>query len=293
MKIEKQTIAPGETVAGVQICPVGDFPNGENPQHCSEDALRFVVEDWIANGRREILCDFEHQSEEGGTSDTSAAAWVGNLRVEPGRGLVGDFKFTDLGADAVTNRRLRFLSVGWIVDNKTHRPLHITSIALTNKPNIPVAPILNKEPQATKNVEDTKEPEMDKLKEMLGLSPEATEEDVLAAVGKLKEDNAALNKEREEAEADKFAEENQKVCNKETLKAAYLANKELAKSMVAGIVKPEPAKEPKQTLLNRAPTATPAVTTKVLNREDARTQLAALPPEQRAAFYRQHQAEID
>ena len=248
MKINRQTIQPGETVLGVQICPIGEYPRGDKQQHCTEEALKGVVADWESGGRREILCDFEHQSEEGGTSDTTAAAWVGNLRVDPRLGLVGDFKFTDRGADAVTNRRLRFLSVGWLVDD-AGTPTHISSIALTNKPNIPVAPILNKEPQATKNVEDTKEPEMDKLKEILGLSPEATEEDVLAAVGKLKEDNAALNKEREEAEADKFAEENQKVCNKETLKAAYLANKELAKNMCEHYRKHNPTNDPAKRVL--------------------------------------------
>lgn len=47
------------------------------------------------NERVEILVEFEHNAETGG--DTTAAAWITNLRVDPERGLVGDFKFTDVG----------------------------------------------------------------------------------------------------------------------------------------------------------------------------------------------------
>ena len=84
--------AAGEVIENVQICPIGDFPNGGKMQHCTAEALRNVAEAWRADGAKEILVDFEHSSEQGGTSDTSAAAWVSNVRVDPERGLVGDFK---------------------------------------------------------------------------------------------------------------------------------------------------------------------------------------------------------
>ena len=84
--------AAGEVIENVQICPIGDFPNGGKMQHCTAEALRNVAEAWRAAGSKEILVDFEHSSEQGGTSDTSAAAWVSNVRVDPERGLVGDFK---------------------------------------------------------------------------------------------------------------------------------------------------------------------------------------------------------
>ena len=89
---------------------------------------------------------------------------------------------TDLGAEAVSNRRLRFLSVAWFVNKETHEPMVIRSIALTNKPNIPVAPVLNREPSGVVNVEEKKGPNMDKIKEALGLSPDATDEEILAAL---------------------------------------------------------------------------------------------------------------
>lgn len=143
--ISVETVAAGETIENVQIRPVGDFPNGDREQHCTLEALENVARQWKEDGEKEILVDFEHNSEAGGTSDTSAAAWVTNLRVDGELGLVGDFKLTDVGAEAISNRRLRFLSVAWLVNKTTREPMVIRSIALTNKPNIPVAPVLNRE----------------------------------------------------------------------------------------------------------------------------------------------------
>lgn len=308
-------VKPGEIIENVQICPVGDFPNGDHQQHCTVEALQNVVKDWTARGSKEILVDFEHNSESSEpNSDTSAAAWVSNVRVDPERGLVGDFKLTDVGAEAISNRRLRFLSVSWFVNKETHEPIRITSIALTNKPNIPVAPVLNKEGkiEEIENVTDANgpshgedgkfdggnvsastsakmkryedayrkdtpemrkrkrswatalgakesldmfdridkelnsggnattqnkkgDPAMDKIKEALGLAPEATEEDVLNAIAAMVKKNKDAEQAALEKEADDFAEQNSKKCNKEVLKAQYLANKEVAKAIVAGI----------------------------------------------------------
>ncbi|MBO7309582.1 MAG: hypothetical protein J6V38_08135 [Kiritimatiellae bacterium] len=236
------SLAAGETIKNVQICPIGDFPNGDRNQHCTLEALENVVAKWKEDGEKEVLVDFEHNSEAGGTSDTSAAAWVSNLRADKERGLVGDFKLTDLGAEAISNRRLRFLSVAWLVNKETREPMVIRSIALTNKPNIPVAPVLNRETNGVINVEEKKGPTMDKLKEALGLSADATEEDILAAVKegleaktKVAELEANAEKAKLEAEAEDFAEKNKAKCDKAVLKAQFIANKEVAVALVAGI----------------------------------------------------------
>ena len=294
--IGRESVAPGETIENVQICPVGNFPNGGREQHCTLEAFENVVATWKKLGSKEILVDFEHKCEAGGTSDTSAAAWATNLRVDNKLGLVADFKMTDLGAEAVSNRRLRFLSVAWFVNKETHEPMVIRSIALTNKPNIPVAPVLNREPSGVVNVEEKKGPNMDKIKEALGLSPDATDEEILAAIEeakKAKEEAAELKANAEkaalDAEAEKFAEENKAKCDKAVLKAQYIANKEVAKALVAAIPTP---KAPAQTILNKGTSDAPKVAL-TLNKEDARAQMASLPAEKRAEFYQNHKAEID
>lgn len=282
-------IGPGETLAGVQLCPFGEWPNGKTVQVCDEAAFNKLVEAWRAGGEREVLCDFEHRSEDPAlTSDTQAAAWIGNIAVNKD-GLVGDLKFTANGAQAVSDRALRFLSPVWELD-ADGRPCRLRSVALTNKPNIPVACVLNREPApAVKPVEEeTKGPEMDKLKELLGLAPDASEEDVLAAVKALKEQNATLNKEKEDAEAESFAEEHKALCNKEALKKAYLLNKDAAQGLVAGLVKSAPAKTEKaQTLLNKGQPTAPALKNK------AQDGLAACKsPAERIAYVTAHAADF-
>lgn len=286
------TVAAGEVLPGVQICPVGDWPNGGRNQHCTEEALNRVVERWKADGGQEVLVDFEHQAEAGGTSDTSAAAWASHFRVEPGRGLVADFRMTDVGAEAVSNRRLRFLSVAWLVNNETREPERITSIALTNKPNIPVSPVLNRaEPDNEDTLEMTTErTDMDikELAALLGLDENATAEDVKAAVQALLEAKAEAEKEKNECEAEKFAEENKAKCDKAVLKAQYLANREVAKALVAAI-HAEPAAQaakPAQQILNKADAKTP-------DKDDVVAQLNKLPAgKARVEFVAAHAEEL-
>lgn len=266
-----ETVQPGETLPAVQLCPFGNFPGEKSMQVCDRAAFEQLIADWRANGAKEILMDFEHQSEvERIDSDTRAAAWISNLAIDDERGLVGDVKFTDQGAEAVSNRRLRFLSCTWYTD-KAGRPTKMTTVALTNKPNIPVAPILNKGPvQGVKNVEGKKGSEMDieKLKQALGLPAEATEEQVLAAIkegqdakAKAAELQAKAEKAALEKEADEFAEANAKKCNKDVLKAQYIANKDVAKALVAGI--PDAPAAP-QKLFNKSTAKTPSAREEVV-----------------------------
>ena len=104
-----ETVQCGDVLIAVQLCPFGEWPNGKTVQTCDGVAFNKLVENWRAAGGKEIICDFEHRFEDPSlTSDTSAAAWISNLAVNKERGLVGDMKFTDAGAEAVSSRRLRF-----------------------------------------------------------------------------------------------------------------------------------------------------------------------------------------
>jgi phage I-like protein len=277
-----RTVAAGEILEGVQLCPVGEWKTGEKAQHCTEEALQGVCKRWQAAGSPEILVDFEHQAEAGGTSDTSAAAWATNLRVEPGKGLVADFRMTDLGAEAVSNRRLRFLSVAWGLDRKTREPVELYSIALTNKPNIPVEPVLNKD-----NPQTPKDPNMDKLKSLLGLAPDATEEDIASAVAALKTRLDELESAAADAEAETFAETNKAKADKAVLKAQYLANKEVAKAIVEAIPEPKApaAPEAPQQILNKAGAKTPA-------RSPLEKVANCKTPEERVAYMQAHRGEF-
>ena len=290
-----ETVKTGDVLSAVQLCPFGEWPNGGTAQKCDVVAFHNLVDNWRRAGAREVICDFEHRFEDPSlTSDTSAAAWIANLAVDGERGLVGDLKLTDAGAAAVSSRRLRFLSPVWELD-PDGRPARLRSVALTNKPNIPVACVLNRAPQPVNQpVEETKENQMDKLKELLGLAADASDEDVVAAVTALQGQVAQANKEKEDAEAVSFAEEHKAVCNKEALKQAYLLNKEAAQGIVAGLAKPEKPAAP--VIANKPALASLGKTPEVKANKsaaDARAEMAALPPAEREKYFKEHAAEID
>ena len=248
-------IEPGETLEGVLLCPFGEFRSrdGRRVQLCDAEAFNKVAAEANASGA-EILCDFEHRSETGALdSDTTAAAWITNLAVNKD-GLVGDLRFTDVGASAVTNRRQRFLSCVWPLDDGG-RPTRLKSVALTNTPNIPAEPVLNKAPAATETVEEKKgNPAMDKLKSLLGLGADATDDEVAAKVGELVEELAAARKAKAEQEAEAFAEANKAKIDKAAARALYLANKAQAEEIVGKIAEPQKP----QVVLNKGAAATPA-----------------------------------
>ena len=78
---------------------------------------------------------------------------------------------------------------------------------------------------------------MEKLKTLLGLAPEATDEDVAAAVAALQKQLQEQAQAQAEREAEAFANENSEdEKEKEVLKNAYRAAPETAKLM-AGLIK--------------------------------------------------------
>ena len=237
-----KSVKGGEEIE-VLVSPLGTFPHPDGEQLCTREAFDALVEKWREDGEPEILVDFDHASETGGA--TEAAAWATALRSDED-GLHATFRMTDKGAEALSATRYRYLSPAWFVDEEGH-PTELSTIALTNRPNLPVPRLLNRKPDAadpapaqnaeageahlpepanagegnppeegitTKNTD----PGMEKLKEMLGLAAEAADEEVYAAVEALRAERDQLKAEKAEAEAaakeaaldaeaDKFVEE--------------------------------------------------------------------------------------
>ena len=252
-----ETVSAGDEIE-VQLSPFGNFPGlregASEPtvQICDREAFETVT----GNFSDQVLVDCEHKSETGG--DTDASAWVTSVRVDPELGLMGTFKLTDLGADLLRGRRMRFLSPAWTV-GADGRPERLLSVALTNKPNLPVRPILNRADGASSVVEDqTKGQPMNELITLLGLPEDADEAAVVAAVKALKEaaDAAAEKALNDEAEA--AADENEeRIENRAAFVAAYKANPDMAKAML-NTLRRKPVAEPVHRVCNRSAARTPA-----------------------------------
>ena len=280
----KNSILPKSVKGGeeieVLVSPLGTFPHPDGEQLCTREAFDALVAKWEADGKPEILVDFDHASEMGGP--TEAAAWATALRSDED-GLHATFRMTDKGAEALSATRYRYLSPAWYVDEEGH-PTELSTIALTNRPNLPVPRLLNRKPDAdpapAQNAEagnahlpdpagagegnppeegNTTEPQkndMDKLREMLGLAAEATDEEVLAAVDALRAERDQLRSEKEQmeaaakeaaldAEADKFVEEQgDKIADKDACKNAYKRDPEGTRALFNAIRIPAKPAEP-------------------------------------------------
>lgn len=228
-------------------------PNGEivNQRFSTESNARVV-----ANFEPEVLVDREHNSVL--TGDTTAYAWISELRSDAD-GLHAAFNATDIGWDALKNRRLRFPSAVFELDQDGY-PQRLLSVGLTNRHNLKdLAPILNKDagagaaaPSAASNIASATptptqgEQPMDKaLLVLLGLAENADAptvlnkvKEVLARVDSLSAElktlhTAALNK-----EADDFVKANAakiKESDRDKIKAQYVLNKEVVTAVVAAM----------------------------------------------------------
>ena len=245
----------GSTQVKVQLSPFGEFTlhdggamNGK-VQHCTREAFEALVANWKATGSHDVLVDVDHASASGGS--TEAAAWAKNLRVEDD-GLCADFELTPRGRELVEGRSYRFVSPGWTL-SKDGTPIALCSVALTNRPNLPVKPMVNasaeaggRDPDDPNSRKDNPEMDIKKIAAALGLPETATEEEVLAAVKAMQDREAQAAAEAANAKAEEFAENAVKAGkiaanSKEAVKAAYLKSPEVAQEMLNSVAAPAPA----------------------------------------------------
>ena len=141
----------------------------------------------------------------------------------------------------------------------------MTSIALTNKPNLPVSCVLNRESAGEGNVEDKeKEKSMEKIISELGLEAGAGEEAAVAAIQALKKEAEEAKAAAKAAEAEKFADDNaERIENRKAVIEFYVKNGREACEAIMGALKAPskavstPVEKPAQTVLNAKSEKTP------------------------------------
>lgn len=148
------------------IAPFGTFTAtnsaGERKQEVlSDESLKNVVLNFQANPDA-VYLDKDHESMRGPLErDTQAYGWVKELQLMSGasplfNGLYAQIEWTDKGKELIVSKSYRFLSPVFAVD-KSGNVTRLTSIALTNRPNFTLPPILNTDGG---DEEELKEPEM-------------------------------------------------------------------------------------------------------------------------------------
>lgn len=191
----------------IQIVPLGVFTDayGRKFRIAEEDVLAI-----LANGQTKvsaIVVDYEHQTLTG--NEAPAAAWIKALVNKGSDGLWAIVEWTERAKKYLVNREYRYLSPVLLANRKDddglYRPEILHSAALTNTPQIDgMVPIINSwnkhTPDHCKDTEHRvptgdsgvgtesgkEERPMKKLLEILGLKPEATEDEAVLALTALK-----------------------------------------------------------------------------------------------------------
>lgn len=230
----------------------------------SIEAGELVVENWKKDGSKDILCDVDHSSVD--TSDTSAAGWVSELRVDrDALRLKGTLTVSEKGASLLNGVEYRYLSPV-LLFTEQNEAYYLDSVSLTNTPRLQeLRPVYNSkdrneetitvvnaeekqeqvEESQNVNINDTetiKEKDMEELKQILGLPEEATEEDIKASVKEMVEKLKSIADEEIKAEAEEAVNEcGVEEDKKEEVVNCYKQNPQLVKS-VLNCFKKQPVK---------------------------------------------------
>jgi len=252
-----------------------------------------------------VLVDREHFSRDRDKC-SDAMAWATDIRQDEDGSIWTKWEFTRAGRELWESKTLvnRSPCFACRAEGKDYRPLRLISIGMTNTPHFKELSNLAAARAAEVNNTPKENPGMDKLKELLGLNADASEEDVLASARALQERASAAEAETAQAreackaaetqlralECDAFVSEHKdQIADEAACREAFMANPDMARKLVAACSKAPEA--PKQTVL--APAKAVPEKKDGAQFASAREQMNTLPPSERGKFYREHKAEID
>jgi phage I-like protein len=182
----------------IQVIPYGETSTGKGDFTLDEDAMKAVIADFEKR-KTDMVIDYEHQTLTG--REAPAAGWIKKLVNKGKDGLWAVVEWTEKAKEYLKNREYRYLSPVFLKKISDGKVLRLLNAALTNTPAIDgMVPLVNKW--------DFHQPEkeaksMKKLLELLGLKAEATEDEAVAAVQAMKDENAALKEKGSELVAAK------------------------------------------------------------------------------------------
>ena len=204
------------------VLPIGHVVSSKGEFDVDDESYK-AMKAQIAKRGVDLVVDYEHQTLKG--CEAPAAGWVKELKLEDGQ-IKAVVEWTPRGAQYLENKEYRYLSPVVNVRKADNKAIGLHSLALTNTPAIEgMNPIVNSD-----NFEGGQHSmDIKKLAELLGLSEDATEEQVVEAL------KACLAENRSLKEAEKQPPENvvanKAVCELLGLKAGAAAEDVTAKIM--------------------------------------------------------------
>ena len=154
------------------VLPIGHVVSSKGEFDVDDESYK-AMKAQIAKRGVDLVVDYEHQTLKG--CEAPAAGWVKELKLEDGQ-IKAVVEWTPRGAQYLENKEYRYLSPVVNVRKADNKAVGLHSLALTNTPAIEgMNPIVNSD-----NFEGGQHSmDIKKLAELLGLSEDATEEQVV------------------------------------------------------------------------------------------------------------------
>lgn len=178
--------ADGTVPKEIQILPSGNVESKKGPFLADDIAVAEIIKAFTEQVN-DLVIDYEHQTLTG--EEAPAAGWIKELVNKGQDGLWAKVEWTPRGEEYIRNKEYRYLSPVVLVRKNDKRAIILHSAALTNTPAIDgMHPIVNSlganapesEVIATMDL-------LKKLAALFGLPETATEDDVMAAINKMKD----------------------------------------------------------------------------------------------------------
>ena len=296
--------------------PYGDYPGGNvtrNGKKIENAVLRFDAEsveaimsafkaklansDWPG-----LLVDREHFSLDTGTP-SDAMAWATDIRLEEDGSIWTRWNFTPEGEKLWNEKILVSRSPVLHLEEGADgvwKPVELVSIGMTNTPHFNLSPVAAARDADNNNTKE--KPEMEKeILAALGLGEDAGKEEILAEIASLKD--AATQAKAKEDEAKDKADKAEAECRALKADAFIAANKDkiqdIAKARETYLKAPEATEAAFGLFKVTAPAPAARISAKDAKTPGAsvtatcREQMAALPPSERAAFFKAHEKEFN
>ena len=141
------------------ITPLGEFVGSSTDGKPTKEIIDEESIIQMARQTEELLLDRDHASMRSQDErNTKAYGWISGLKAIVGLGdmdgLYGTIKWTPDGIELVKERAYRFLSPVFELDGDG-RAVKLVNVALTNRPALPLPPIINSESKDEKNISIT------------------------------------------------------------------------------------------------------------------------------------------
>jgi len=192
--------SPGETPEWVFLIPAGEV-SGRDGRNWNNSRPAVILE-YFTELARDLPIDIEHSTELKGPKGEPAPAvgWIKELQQREGE-IWGKAEWTEQGKQLVGDRAYRYLSPVIIYEKDGGTIVGITSVAVTNQPNLKLSALNQQQGGGQLTKEDSM---LKALLAALALSENATEAEALAKIGSLKDNLATANNRAENPSLEKF-----------------------------------------------------------------------------------------